>query len=286
MPTARAIPSSALRSAANMTNRLISSRSPAKTPKLPIAVNIWVKVLPSSSATSSTCCLIGVTCGSRPAAVWSIAASTSSLSFAPLSTPPRLETATIQVGGAPVSTPPRSILPNVAGETSTLRASLVVFIVRTETGDAAAWEDAIDRHRARTAVGVDVDLDPGPTSRASGKISRDGGVTTRGRGAANPGRGWRIAEAAGRLEVDADHVRVRHGSQRRTAPRQSSRRRSSRAASTPSTFEAGSDTKPAGQRTPFPGVLTRGRARRSGRDAGVPPAGSTRPSCRRQRRSR
>jgi hypothetical protein len=54
IPTARAMPISVLRSAASMTNRFTSRSSPARTPKLPMAVNIDVNPLPVASAASSS----------------------------------------------------------------------------------------------------------------------------------------------------------------------------------------------------------------------------------------
>ena len=59
MPTARAIPSSVLRSAASITNRFTSNSSPARMPKLPIAVNIDVNPSPTASAASSVRCFTG-----------------------------------------------------------------------------------------------------------------------------------------------------------------------------------------------------------------------------------
>ena len=61
------------------------------TPKLPIAVNICVKLLPTVSACFSTDRLTFRTSGESGAAARAIATPAASVRPAPLSTPPRLE---------------------------------------------------------------------------------------------------------------------------------------------------------------------------------------------------
>ena len=91
MPTARAMPSSGLRSAANITNRFTSRSTPASTPKLPMPVKSCVNASPVVFAWSSTTRLIFRTStGPTACAIWR---ETMSVRRTPLSTPPRLEIA-------------------------------------------------------------------------------------------------------------------------------------------------------------------------------------------------
>jgi hypothetical protein len=95
MPTARSIPSSALRSSASITKTFTSSRTPAMTAKLPTNRNSEPRPSPACLASSSTSCLglsTEVPWRARgPSAAVSLPATRSLLALPP-STPPVLET--------------------------------------------------------------------------------------------------------------------------------------------------------------------------------------------------